>query len=762
MPNKLGQHVPPRSLLAVCLTAGAMCLLGVPGAHAQGVRAQAVRGEFVRPVQKLMLTSGPSSVTVVSFAHGASNAAVQSGTLIVGQVTDTRTKQGVPGVSVQVEGTRFGTITGDDGRFQIANVPVGSHTLIVRRLGYTPGRQTVTVTNEQQVAANFALAAVGTSLDQVVITGTVAGEQRRSIGNVVSTINATEAISKSAAQSVSSLIGARAPGVIIAPTTGRLGAGPSIQIRGRSSIGLDNSPLIYIDGVRVNNATNSGPIGNGGFGGQGSNTAGRLNDISPEDIESIEIIKGPAAPTIYGTEAANGVIQIITKKGAGGKARFNLQVQNGSIWFRDAENRVATNYVKDKTTGDIVAWNGVKTEAALGTPLFKTGQTRVYNGALSGGSNSLSYYVSGVYENDLGIEPNNTIRQYTSHANLNVTPNPRLDFGTSLNFVNLSNRLGADVGVSSLFGAEFGHGTAFPKTRGFFLYPPEVPQTLYDNAQGVTRFTGSETINHRPTSWFSQRLIAGVDYTGDDSRAIERFAPPDLAAILGPVAAAGRIQQTLRRNTIISTDYSGTAKFNLTSALSSASSIGGQFYRTELNVSGLGGTGFPGPGVETVSAVSTPTGATQTQLINTTIGAYGQEQLGWHDRLFLTGGLRVDNNSAFGSNFKLVTYPKFSAAWVVSEEPFWRENRLFNSLKLRAAYGESGRQPAAFSALQTFSPAQGPGGTSAVTPNSIGNVNLRPERGKEIELGFESQMFSRLNLDFTYFSKRTFDEIIAQ
>src|SRR5439155_20653351 len=116
----------------------------------------------------------------------------------------------------------------------------------------------------------------------------------------------------------------------VVQSTGRLGAGPNIQVRGVSSIGLNNNPLIYIDGVRVNNPTGGGPSG-GGFGSQNSNIAGRLNDISADDIESIEIIKGPAAATIYGTEAANGVVQIITKKGSGTKPQMSLQIQDGTL-----------------------------------------------------------------------------------------------------------------------------------------------------------------------------------------------------------------------------------------------------------------------------------------------------------------------------------------------------------------------------------------------------------------------------------------------
>ncbi|HEY9448268.1 MAG TPA: TonB-dependent receptor, partial [Gemmatimonadaceae bacterium] len=492
-----------------------------------------------------------------------------------------------------------------------------------------------------------------------------------------------------------------------------------------------------------------------------ADVGGRLNDISPEDIESIEIIKGPAAGTIYGTEAANGVIQIITKKGQAGKPRLTAQIQTGALYFRDPEGRVPTNLVPGEG-GELVAWNGVKTEKERGTPIFTNGQTRLYNLSLSGGLEQFGYYLSGAYQNDLGIEPNNSLRQFSSHANLTVTPGQKVDVGVSVNYVDRSSHLGADVGASPMLGAEMGHALIFPGARGFFPnFPPEVPQQLYDNFQGINRFTGSGTLNHRPTTWFSHRLITGIDYTGGDSRALERFAPPELAQFLGPVVAAGQIFQTLRNNTVYTADYSATARANLTSSISSATSVGGQYYRTKLNSSTLGGTSFPGPGVETVSATAQQVNSTQSQIINTTIGAYFQEQIGFNDRLFLTGAVRVDNNSAFGDAFKWVTYPKVSASWVASEEPFWNLD-FINTLKLRAAYGESGRQPNAFSALRSYTPVPGPNGTNGVTPGSAGNPELKPERGREVEVGFDADLFDRLHIDFTYFNKRTTDEIVSQ
>jgi TonB-linked SusC/RagA family outer membrane protein len=686
---------------------------------------------------------------------------------VTGRVTDARTSQPIPGVTVEVEGTRLGATTAADGSFRIGNVPAGGRTIIVRRIGYTAARRLVSVTDGQQASVDFALQPSAVELDQVVVTGTAGGELRRSVGNVVSTIDASAELDKSAVQSLSGLLSGRAAGVVIAQGTSRLGAGPTVQIRGRTSLSLNNSPLLYIDGVRVNNSTAVGPVGVSGggssFGAQNSNVAGRLNDIDPEDIASIEIIKGPAAATIYGTEAANGVIQIITKKGqAGAKPEFTVKVKDGSLFFRDAENRVATNYFRD-ASNTIVAWNGVKSEKDHGTPLFKTGQNREYNASLSGGRDVLRYYLSSGYSNDFGVEPNNSLRQFSLHSNINVSASPTVELGTSLNYTDINAHLGADDGVSSLLGAMVGHGSLFTAARGFYPnFPPEIPQRLYDNSQMASRFTGSGTVNHRPTDWFTQRVVLGVDYTGDDSRALERFAPPTLAAFLPPSSAGGRIGQTLRHMSVITADYSGTAKAKLTDAIASSSSIGGQFYRTDLHTSSLGGYGFPGAGVEIVAAAANQVLSTQADTLNTTVGAYAQEQFGWNDRLFLTGAVRVDNNSAFGEDFKWVTYPKASLAWVVNEEPFWHFADKVRTLRLRAAYGESGRQPNAFAALRTFSPVQGPGGTSAVTPSSYGNPNLKPERGKELELGFETEVLDRLSLDFTYFSKRTYDEIVAQ
>jgi len=700
-------------------------------------------------------TSVLFGVLVATTAHAQS--------VVSGRVIDSRSELPLAGVSIEVEGTRLGASTDAEGRYRIANVAAGERVVVARRIGYASGRSTVGVTAGQPSTADFRMAVSAMMLDEVVVTGTAGGELRRSIGNAVTTIDAADMLAKSASTNLTSLLNARATGLSVGSTTGRLGAGPAIQIRGRSSIGLSNNPLVYVDGIRINSASATGPVGVAGrLGGQGSQVGGRLNDLNPDDIESIEVISGPAAATIYGTEAASGVIQIITKRGrSADKPALSFRMETGSLYFRDAEDRLPTNYVKN-ASGAVVTWNGIKAERDSGRSVYRTGLTRRYIGTASGGRDIMRYYTSSAYENSYGIEPNNSMRQFSTHTTLNTSFGPKTEVVTSLNYAVKSEHLGADVGVSPLIGAELGHPLVFKAAgaRGFYAnLPPEIPQQLYDNAVGVNRFTGSTTLtNNSWVPWLSDRVTVGVDYTTEDARAIERFAPTQLAPLMGGTAT-GSIGQTLRRNTLITVDYAGTAKFNLSPTIASSSSIGGQFYNTETDSSFLGGTGFAAPGIETVSSVANAVGAAQSQTINTTIGAYFQQQFAWRDRVYATAALRVDNNSAFGEDFKWVTYPKFSLSWVASDESWWPFAGTINSMRLRSAYGESGRQPRAFAALKTFAPITG---ASGITPASIGNPSLKPERGKEMELGLESNLWNRLDVNVTYFNKHTLDAILNQ
>ena len=345
---------------------------------------------------------------------------------VSGTVTDARSAQPLAGTTVLVVGTTLSASTDNQGRYRLAGVPAGSQILLARRIGYAGVRLSVVVHDDQAATADFKLEPAAFSLEDIVITGTAGGEQRRTLGNSVAVIDAATALERSAAPSLTALLSSRTPGAIITPGSGRIGAGPTIQIRGRSTLSLSSEPIVYIDGVRVNNASGQGINGANAssFGAQGSSSlTSRLDDINPDDIESIEVIRGPAAATIYGTEAANGVIQILTKKGRSGATSWSLTTEQGLTRFQNAANRIPTNYFKD-AGGNVVAWNGYQQEVDSGRPFFKNGHTQSYNLSVSGGRDALTYYVSGSYDDQEGIEPNNSGKAFSGRANLGARPEP--------------------------------------------------------------------------------------------------------------------------------------------------------------------------------------------------------------------------------------------------------------------------------------------------------------------------------------------------
>ena len=692
------------------------------------------------------------ALLLVAFTIAADPLGAQTGQgVITGTVVAAGTEAPIANAQITAQGTGRVALSDANGRFRLSGLSGSDVTLQVRRVGYrlVTQRSSVGAENVRLVLEESAI-----ELNALVVTGQAGAVERRAVGNSISTIAATDAVQASAVGDLGSLINGRAPGVVVTGGTGRAGAGTVLNIRGRSTLSLSQQPLIYIDGVRVSNEVGTGPRT------QGGNVVSRLDDIAPEDIESIEIIKGPAAGTLYGTEAANGVVQIITKKGGAGAPRFSGYVRQGTQWFENYENRMATNYARD-ASGNVLSWNAAKSEKARGTPLFKTGRLQTYEMSFRGGERALNYYLSSTYDHDTGIEPNNRVGRYTGHANLTIAPSEKYDLATSLHFIKAKNLLGADYGLGRFFGGQYGSPlSANGPTRGFFQAPPEAIDAYLLNTQRINRFTGSLQVNHRPVSWFAHRLTVGLDQTGEDSQALSNFLPPEYARFYTATAALGGINQDLRAVSYVTADYSGTATASVWPTLISTSSIGAQLYRRRSDSTAITATQFPAPGLTTAAAAANRQG-TQDFVTNTTLGMFAQQQFGWRDRVFVTGALRVDNNSAFGKDVKLVTYPKLSASWVVSDEGFWGIG-FVDQLRLRTAYGLSGQQPNAFAALQTYQPQTGPLDAPIVTPQFPGNPGLKPERSQELEAGFEASLLRRVAIDFTYFDKRTKDAILQR
>jgi TonB-linked SusC/RagA family outer membrane protein len=692
---------------------------------------------------------------------GAVEAQQPTGT-VRGRVTAANALRTLTDVQVYVPGTGRGTLTNAEGTFVLQGVPAGVQTLRAELLGFTPVEREITVQAGQTLTVDLELAQAAIGLDEVVVTGVAGGTQRRAIGNVVAQIRADDAVDRALVPSVQGLLNGRAPNVVVMPGTGMVGSGSKIRIRGASSLSLSNEPLIYVDGVRVDNAQSTGPA----VQAFGSSVISRLNDFNPDDIESIEIIKGPAAATLYGTEASNGVIQIITKKGRIGSPVFSFTTRQGANWFANYEDRIWTNYWRNPDSGQIESLNLATSERARGTPLFRTGHVQNYSLSVSGGSEASRYYVATDLDREEGVEPSNELSRFSGRANLSIYPHEKVDVTGSVGYISGRTNLSCEAGCGGVtWGSYFSTPQNLnenlpadaPPRRGYRSFTSEVYYESED-FQDLTRFTGSIQLDYRTAPWLTNRLVVGTDEVREDNQSITERS--ELLRVFSPSATGSKSvsRRDVSSNTV---DYSGTVNIDLTPELTSNTAVGAQYYRRLTRFVGATGTEFVLPGLRAVNAAATRTGS-ESYFENTTVGVFFQEQLGWRDRLFFTAAIRADDNSAFGENFDLVYYPKASLAWVVSEEPFFNLP-LLNTLRLRAAYGESGQQPAAFAALRTYGASTGPNDVATVTPLDAGNPDLGPERGKELELGFDASFLQdRIGLEFTYYNTRITDAILTR
>jgi TonB-linked SusC/RagA family outer membrane protein len=690
---------------------------------------------------------------------------------VAGVIVDARSQRPLEGASVSVVGGNIVVRTDARGQFRLVNLSAGEVTLRAALVGYRPVTQSVAAGD---ATIRIELHEQAINLDEVVVTGTAGDQERRALGNSASTIRAADVQELAPVPDISSLINSRAPGVVVIPGTGQVGAGPRIRIRGMNSLSLNDQPLIYVDGVRVANDVATGIV----VQAFGSGVVSRLNDIDPDMIERIEIIKGPAAATLYGTEAANGVIQIFTKRGRiAERPRVSLSIRQGSQWFMNAEDRIREPINRvcppgQTTNCPIVAWNPVRQEDSLHAlglvdrPLFTNGYMMGYALNVSGGTSTARYFSGVAFDRDAGIEPTNKYARFSATATLDITPGGRWDAQASLGFVKSKLDQAFEAGAGGIwFSTIFGDpalvrdstGALAPR-RGFLFGPPEYQWGWRQPSQLINRFTGGVTVNHRMLDWLSQRLTVGQDQTDEGSEQLNRYLPPEWVPFNPGGAALGLKFNQRRTISHVTFDYRATAKASVTAEVTSTSTFGAQYYGRRTDVVWAQGEKFPAPELETIAGTATPR-AFDDFVENNTVGMFAQQQLAWRDRLFLTGALRVDNNSAFGRDFDWISYPKVSASYVLAEG---RSGGL-NAVRLRAAYGQSGQQPESFAALRTWQPVTGGDGDPAVVPGSVGNPSLAPERSSEFELGFEAGLLDdQIAADFTFYYARTRDAILSQ
>ena len=704
-------------------------------------------------------------VTALALALGSPRTALaQAAGAVSGNVVDAKTGSPLADATVLAAGTTIQARTGSRGDFRLAGLTETSVRLTITRVGYQAASLTATVGGQP---LRITLAEFVVKLDELVVTGAAGDQQQRTLGNVVGKVDVAATVLQAPPAKLQDMLSVNIPGVRVVRGSGGVGSGGTTRIRGAGSLSLVNEPLIYVDGIRVNN---QGAVNSEAFAG-GQESPSRINDLNPEEIESIQVLKGPSAATIYGTEASNGVIQITTKRGKAGKPVFDVHLDAGANWISNPDGRYADTYYYSPTTQKVTAFDVQQHNRDLGYPdIFRTGGPLSLGASVSGGTESVRYYAGADYGRDEGAVSYNWQNKLTTRANVSYTsPKFRADLSLGTVTSKLQGASGFQpITTSIVWSCPFPGCEPTPGpdssttgyndiTRGFIGYRPED----YDQVEGldqIDRTTLSLRLSHNPTSWLRHSLVVGPDYTNDrSSLLVNRFAG------YNPFFSQGLGYKSSRqvRTTWITADYGAAADAHLTTGLVSTTSVGAQYYVKRFEQVYAQGQTFAIPGPSDVNGGATIL-ASEAFLENKTFGVYAQEQLAWKNRLFMTAALRGDDNSAFGSNFGAVYYPKFSLAWVASDEPFLANSSVVSQLKLRGAWGRAGQQPDVFFANQTYVPAAGPGGQGGVTPQNFGNQDLKPEIATETEIGFDAGLFkNRMGVEFTYYKKDLDDAILS-
>ncbi len=718
-------------------------------------------------------------LTLAALALGPAAAplAAQATGTIRGSVVSENARP-LAGAQVSIPGTGVGALTNSTGQFLLLNVPSGQHAVRVQMLGYGTSERQVTVTSGETARVDVQLAESAIALDELVVTGTAGGQQARALGNVVGRVSAAEIQELAPTPNVSDMLSVNVPGVRIMATGGEVGAGGVQRIRGASSVSLGGDPLVYVDGVRVSGGNRIGGVGTVAFNhGEPS----PINDIPPETIESIEVIKGPAAATLYGTEASNGVINIITKQGAIGEPRIDVRLRQGAYWLPDPVNYFSPTYYRCRGVsqtvdvdpslqcerGDVVEVRVLKVDKEIyGNDWFQTGMRPAFGADVSGGAGTLRYFFSADWDKEEGYVDYNFRDRLSGRANLSFNPMEELSFDFNLGSVRSTAQSASPqqpITTAIIWGCpspgcEPGSGASSAldgPRRGYIGYLPERFEEDIEGFQFVDRTTSGLTVTHNPFEWFTHRLVVGGDFSSIRDTRLFRAGGK-----LGMSNSSGRRDVGNTRSTYMSADYGASATWNPLASLSATTSAGTQFYRRLRESTLSRGDNFPVEALELVSSAAVRT-ASEEFVENRSLGVYFQEELGWRNRFFLTGAVRGDDNSAFGENFSFVVYPKLSASWVVSEEPFAQNLPWLTTFRLRGAWGRAGTQPDVFDAVRTYEPVTGFEGSPAIIPENVGNPDLKPEVGDEIELGFDAGLLEdRLSAEFTYFRQRTLDALI--
>ncbi|MCE2397890.1 MAG: TonB-dependent receptor [Gemmatimonadetes bacterium] len=680
---------------------------------------------------------------------GAAGLSAQSGT-VTGEITAATTGAPLHHALVRVTETLVTGVSNQRGRYVLQNVPVGVYTMTVNVAGFGRQEREITITPGVSLVESFALEVSATEMDQIVVVG---GQtiDRKKLGVSLPTINVDEMKEIVPVGNFATVMEGRIPGVKSIGSTGGVGSGRELRIRGTDSFGFTaQRPVIYIDGVRYDSQKEDWGYMRGVAccyfsGGAGED---RLSDLNPEEIDRIEVLKGPAAATLFGAEASAGVIQVFTKRGQSDTpAQFTLNTTLG-------RNRLRANlpttlrpqfgmYDEDSVL--------IGPAADPNESLIDNGLINGYDVTVSGGSDNITYFVStGITYEEGSVKPNDLTRG-SVRVNLNWTTSRTMSVGITSGFVR-----------NRIWVVQAGDNPNGVYMNGLYSDPREAtdedPECCGVDGVGVVaareiktfsdtdRWTGRVQLTYTPSHSFIHQLTIGLDDVTDQK---SRHLP--FGNFYVGVGETGERNLGYRKSRKFTADYLSTLDYDQLFGigfLTGSLSAGAQGYWDVANISMGTGKRYSAPGIESLNGAATVFSDEAYEEIRN-VGFFIQNRFDFSNDLFVTAAVRADGNSTFGKDFGLQVYPKADVAY---NFPTTSLPGGISNLKVRAALGMAGKAPGPFDNLQSYTAGTVMGDLPAVRVDNAGNELLGPENKVELETGLDVGLFSnRVGLELTYY-----------
>ena len=725
--------------------------------------------------------------TIAAMACCASVLGAQGTGSVRGRVVDSTNSQGLPNVSVLVEGTQLGTLTRSDGSFDIGGVAAGSHVIRARRIGYAARTITVNVTAGSAATADIRLIPQSTVLTEVVVTG-YGSQRREAITGSVASLDGAQA-DKGVITNATQLVQGRVTGVEIVQNSGEPGAGSQIRIRGGTSISASNDPLYVVDGVPLQNeATVAGAANIGSI--NPALPRNPLNSINPDDIESISILKDASATAIYGSRGANGVILIQTKRGAGGVSEMEYETYVGAaspmktlgLLNGDEYRAFVKANVASLGQGQVDALGSANTDWEKA--LTRTALATNHNLAFSGGSTQTHYRASLNYFDQEGVVKANGRRRYQGRLNAaHYAWNQKLRLGLNIMASRVNNTFSPNENTGGFLGGLFTnmviYNPTFPVKRADGTYyeigtgaqdvrnPVAMAEQLMDRAP-ENRILGNVNATVQIFEDLSAQTTLGADNTNSER---QTFAPRSSAV---GAAYGGYARQAER--SLQNTNFQQLLTYTPRLGMNHEFEIVGGYEYTKNDEQGFDAQsqGFitDAFGVDNLAAGNQKSSPQPTSYHNESqlVSFFSRANYGYAHKYYLTGVLRRDGSSRLAPGHQWETFPAISGSWRLSEESFMRDMlpSSLSNLSIRVGWGKQGNQavlPYQTQLLLRSDPGAvypfGGVSVAGLRASQVGNPDLKWETATQTNVGID---YGILNDRFTgsleFYQKNTKDLLL--